>query len=79
MGQCFRVQAQAPQGSCHLEAPSLGYCRKATGINWSVFNVYDIVYDIVYDVVYDIVLHLMYDVVCTYDIVYDMKYDIDMI
>jgi hypothetical protein len=50
-----------------LEAPSLGCCRTATGINWLVF----VVYDIVYYIVYDIVLHIVYDVVCTYDIVYD--------
>ncbi len=48
----------------------------ATGRNWLVFIVYDIVYYIVYDIVYDIILHIVYDVVCTHDIVYNMQYDI---
>ncbi len=75
--RCCGPVFQSPgAGSRYLEALSLGCSRKATGINWSVFNVYDIVYYIVYDIVYDIVLHLIYNVVCTYDIVSDMKYDI---
>ncbi len=58
-GPCFRVHAQ---GSCNLEAPSLGCCRKATGINWLVFILCNVVYDIIYDIKYDIIPHIVYDV-----------------